>query len=222
MLFRSSDKATYDKIIELYEAKEEGETLFVFDVTMQGHGGYTTNYQWDNFISVEGESFPQAEEYLSSTHVSDEAFEYLISYFENEEEPVLIFMFGDHQPSVENEFFELLLGKSLTELTLEETQRRYVTPYLLWTNYELNSSKNENISANQISKLIKQKAGLELSSYDRFIQNFSKKIPLINANGYMDNTGKWYSFDEESRYEDLMNQYRIIQYAIYCDGLEIK
>ncbi len=217
-----SDKATYDKIIELYEEKEEGETLFVFDVTMQGHGGYTTNYQWDNFISVEGESFPQAEEYLSSTHVSDEAFEYLISYFENEEEPVLIFMFGDHQPSVENEFFELLLGKSLTELTLEETQRRYVTPYLLWTNYELNSSKNENISANQISKLIKQKAGLELSSYDRFIQNFSKKIPLINANGYMDNTGKWYSFDEESRYEDLMNQYRIIQYAIYCDGLEIK
>ncbi len=217
-----SDRATYDKIIELYEEKEEGESLFVFDVTMQGHGGYTTNYKWENAISVEGESFPQTEEYLSSIYVSDKAFEYLIDYFEKEEEPVLIFMFGDHQPSIENEFFELLLGKSLTELTLEETQRRYVTPYLLWTNYEINNKKNKDISANQISKLIKEKAGLELSSYDRFIQNFSKKIPLINANGYMDNTGKWYSFEEESKYEDLLNQYRMIQYAIYCDGLEPK
>ena len=93
-----------------------------FQITYQTKCGilrklYTTNYKWENVISVEEESFPQTEEYLSSTYVSDKAFEYLIDYFEKEEEPVLIFMFGDHQPSIENEFFELLLGKSLTELT---------------------------------------------------------------------------------------------------------
>lgn len=218
-----SDRATYEKIIDLYENKSNEERLFVFDVTMQGHGGYDTNTAWEDPVVVEGgDSFPQTDEYLSSTYVSDEAFEYLISYFEKQDEPVLIFMFGDHQPSVENEFFELLLGKSLTDLNLEETQRRYVTPYVLWTNYNIESDKDKNISANQIPQLIKKTAGLKLSSYDKFIQEFSKTIPLVNANGYMDKKGKWHSFDEESDYEDLLYEYRVIQYAIYCDGLEVK
>ena len=217
-----SDRETYDKIIELNENKEDGEALFVFDVTMQGHGGYDTNTEWENPVVVENDSFPLTDEYLSSTYVSDEAFEYLISYFEKQDEPTLIFMFGDHQPSVENEFFELLLGKSLTDLSLEETQRRYVTPYVLWTNYEIESDDDNDISANQIPQLVKETAGLTLSSYDRFIQEFSETIPLINANGYMDKKGKWYSFDEESAYEDLLYQYKVVQYAVYCDGLEVK
>lgn len=33
-----------DKIIQLYEQKEEGRPLFVFNVTMQKHGGYDQTY----------------------------------------------------------------------------------------------------------------------------------------------------------------------------------
>ena len=36
--------AVVDKIIELYEKKEEGTPLFVFNVTMQNHGGYSDTY----------------------------------------------------------------------------------------------------------------------------------------------------------------------------------
>ncbi len=35
-----SDSADYRKIIELYEAKRADAPLFVFNVTMQNHGGY--------------------------------------------------------------------------------------------------------------------------------------------------------------------------------------
>lgn len=35
-----SDMATYDKIISLYENRGAEEKLFVFDLTMQNHGGY--------------------------------------------------------------------------------------------------------------------------------------------------------------------------------------
>ena len=35
-----SDASCADKIIQLYEQKEEGRPLFVFNVTMQNHGGY--------------------------------------------------------------------------------------------------------------------------------------------------------------------------------------
>ena len=56
--------------------------------------------------------------------------------------------------------------------------------------------------------------------YQNLLLNKTYQIPYFH--GYMDNTGKWYSFEEESKYEDLLNQYRMIQYAIYCDGLEPK
>ena len=37
---RVSDSASYKKIFELYENKRENTPLFVFNVTMQNHGGY--------------------------------------------------------------------------------------------------------------------------------------------------------------------------------------
>jgi hypothetical protein len=215
-----SDKATYEKIIDLYEKKEEDQPMFILDITMQGHGGYNTGAVFDNPVTVENGEYPLTNEYLSSTYVSDKAFEYLIEYFSEQDEPTLIFMFGDHQPAVEDAFYEQLLGKSLTDLTLEETQERYVTPYILWTNYDIDSEELD-ISANEISTIIKENAGLQLNAYESFIQSFSETIPLINANGYMDADGNWYGFDEQNQYEELLYQYKVIQYAIYCDGLSI-
>ncbi|MFQ8776335.1 MAG: hypothetical protein ACLR78_01055 [Roseburia sp.] len=62
-----SDNSCVDKIIELYEKKEEGTPLFVFNVTMQNHGGYSDTY--DNFtpdITVEGvESTPLSRVFIA-------------------------------------------------------------------------------------------------------------------------------------------------------------
>lgn len=217
-----SDKATYDKIIELYEEKDKNEPLFIFDVTMQGHGGYNSGYRFETTISAQDRNYPYLSEYLSSLYVSDQAFEYLINYFSTVDEPVMIVMFGDHQPSVEDDFYEELLGKPITGLSLEESQKRYVTPYVLWTNYgvkKLTKSEND-ISANRFCDKIKSYAGLEKNSYEKFIHAFSEVIPLINANGYMDYKGDWYGYEEESPYLSMLHSYHVIQYAIYCDGLD--
>lgn len=188
---------------------------------MQGHGGYDASSSWDNPITVENGEYPYANEYLSSTYVSDQAFKNLIEYFAKVDEPTLIFMFGDHQPSLETEFFEALLGKSMTDLTLDEVQKKYVTPYILWRNYDITEESGKDISANEIATLIKENANISLNSYDKFIREFSKQIEVINANGYRDNEGNWHEFDEENEYTELLNKYRIIQYGIYCDGVEV-
>ena len=76
-----SDNSCVDKIIELYEKKEEGTPLFVFNVTMQNHGGYSDTY--DNFtpdITVEGVESTPLSQYLSLVRLSDQALEKLISY----------------------------------------------------------------------------------------------------------------------------------------------
>ncbi len=211
-----SDRETYNKIIQLYENKETGSPMFVFDVTMQGHGGYNTWTNWETPVKVLGEDFPLANEYLSSTYVSDQAFSELIAYFDAQEEPTVICMFGDHQPSLEDSFYEKMMGKPLAGLTLAELQKRYVTPYLIWANYDI-QEQSKDISANQLSDMIKEAANLPKSSYEEFIHSFSEQVPIINANGFQGEDGKWYEFGQTSPYDEWIKKYEILQYYIYCD-----
>lgn len=67
-----SDESCVDKIINLYENKQSGQPLFVFNVTMQNHGGYQDAY--DNFtpdIYVEGVNNFALEQYLSLIEQTD-------------------------------------------------------------------------------------------------------------------------------------------------------
>ena len=45
------DRSAFEKLIELYEDKEENERLFAFEVTMQNHGGYSKEYPTWNWRS---------------------------------------------------------------------------------------------------------------------------------------------------------------------------
>lgn len=124
-----SDEGDFQKLIQTYEEKELGSDLMMFNVTIQNHGGYndpdyvTTVYPTD----CQGQ-YPNTEQYLSLIKDSDAAFQNLVEYFSQVEEPTIILMFGDHQPKIEDAFYEKLFGKSLEELDQEETERRYQTP----------------------------------------------------------------------------------------------
>ena len=55
-------------------------------------------------ITNPGENFVGAEEYLTLVEESDKALEELLQYFEQEEEPVVVCVFGNHYPKVEERF----------------------------------------------------------------------------------------------------------------------
>lgn len=78
-----SDRATYYKIQELYEQKALEDRIFVFDVTMQNHGGYERqeNEPEDTIYAEDAES-KEADLYLSLIDESDKAFGELVQYFE--------------------------------------------------------------------------------------------------------------------------------------------
>lgn len=77
---------------------------------------------------------------------SDLAFGELIEYFENKEEPVIICMFGDHWPNVDQELLEAMEDMSQYDET-EILAREYRTPFLIWTNYDIEEKVYDNISA---------------------------------------------------------------------------
>lgn len=215
-----SDKETYKKVIERFEAKKEGQPLFVFDLTIQNHGGYLTNTAWKDPVYVEGSYLAETKEFLSATKVSDDAFRYLIRYFQKVKEPTVICMFGDHHPSIENEFYESLLGKSQHDWELEDIQKRYATPFILWANYDIEEAENVVLSNNYLENLLLKEAGLELPLYNQFIEKVSTQIPAMNVNGYMAPDGTWkrYDTDEDDTVKKLLNDYKILQYGYYSDS----
>lgn len=95
----ASDKSDYKSLIKMYEEKEPGEKLFIFNVTMQNHGGYDYD-QYKSTVSLTDcpGIYPQTEQYLSLMKESDVALKYLLDYFSKVDEKTVILLFGDHQP----------------------------------------------------------------------------------------------------------------------------
>ena len=72
-------------------------------------------------------------------------------------------MFGDHQPKLEDSFYELLYGKSLNSLSLKELQKKYTVPFIIWANYDIDAKSDvENVSANYLSSLMLQQTNLKM------------------------------------------------------------
>lgn len=221
-----SDATVYDKIIKMYEDKEEDQKLFTFCVTMQNHGGYdeTTNgedYEPDVKLNYD-EEYPYAETYLSLARQSDLAFKDLLTYFEKVDEPTMIVMFGDHWPQLEDGFFEQLLGKKKSSLETIESQITYTTPYIIWTNYP-SETKEEDISCNYLGSSMLEKAGVQLTEYEQFLANLKEELPIIGVGAVCDKDGNWYTMDDlPEKYQTLLNEYQILQYNNQFEKKQIR
>ncbi len=215
-----TDEELYNKIIERFEEKPAGEKLFLMNITMQNHGGYTKEY--DNFeqeVYKVGHSYTDANQYLSLVHESDQALEGLITYFEAVDEPVEIVFFGDHQPGLNSQFYRLLNGKGLSGLTLEELQDLYTVPFFVWTNYESPAKEVEYSSLNLLSCYMLEYAGIKLDPYHQFLLRFQEVIPAINARGYYSaKDHKLKAFGQAYAEEkDYIDQYEMLQYNAMFD-----
>ena len=180
---------------------------------MQNHGGYEEDYA--NFpptvdLSEYGD-FPQAENYFSLVKESDSAFEALVHYFEKVDEPTLICFFGDHQPSIEQSYYELLYGKKMEELSSEELEKRYQTPFVIWTNYKMESGEIDKISANYLGDLVLLASGRDLEGFEAYTYQLYKKYPVISVNGIYDTEGNYY-VSEDQIDDNLLKEYQCMSY----------
>lgn len=213
----ASDRTSYEKVIEEYEKnQEQGQPIFIFNVTMQNHSGYDTRYFGEEAFAIPGyeREFPMAEEYLTLIKMSDESIHILLDYFSDVEKPVVIAFFGDHQPNVETEFYETMLGKSMEEWSLEESQLRYIVPFFIWTNYDIEEENGIFTSANYLSELMFEKAGINLNSYQEFLKETKGEIPALNGHCFVDSEGNWHSNQETT---SVLEEYWKLQYCNMFD-----
>lgn len=180
-----SDKELYNKIIDRYENRKVNESLFIMSISMQNHGGYTTEYtNFEEKYYKIGRSYTDANQYFSLIRESDDALRNLVNYFELVEDPVEIIFFGDHQPSLNRRFYEILNGKGLSGLTMTELEALYTVPFFIWTNYDTPEQNIEITSLNFLSSLALERAGIDLPPYNQFMLDLMEVVPAINARGY--------------------------------------
>lgn len=210
-----SDQEMFEKVVQRYERRDRTRPLFLFGVTMQNHGGYSyfgPNYVGEVQLRGYTQAYPRAEQYLSLIHETDRALEYLIRYFDEVDEKVVVCFFGDHLPSLEREFYEEVHGGPFEDLTQQMLQ--YEIPFFVWTNFENEEQAVPLTSINYLSSYVYGAAGLEKPAYTKLLDEVSETIPAVNSKGFWSQAGGcMLSLDEAEADEDAaLNLYNQLQY----------
>lgn len=172
-----SDESDMQHIIETYEKnKASGKPAFIFNVTMQNHGGYTDVYNnLTNDIVSQYDSQP-LNQYLTLIHKTDQALENLTEYFAKEKQHTIIVFFGDHQPSD-------TVASVVENGTEPESTKRYQVPYLIWANYDIDGATDQTTSLNYLSAQVLKAAGVPTNAYQNYLLSLKKTYPVLSAAG---------------------------------------
>lgn len=215
-----SDKSDYDGIIRVIESKAPGEKLFLFNVTMQNHGGYEVDgLKGDVHVTALNgspcaEMFPKTEQYLTLMKMSDEALAYLLEYFKDWDETTMIVLFGDHQPSVETSFFEALYGERWSQVPGEQKITSFQTPYLIWTNYDRQLPESRGQSAFMLGNDVLKTAGIPLTGYRYWLEQVREEFSAVHSMGILDRGGQFTDIASMDSLDDResIRRLHILQY----------
>ncbi len=217
---RTSDLGMYEYIIRYYEQRDKDRPLFLLGVTMQNHGGYF----YDNelfparfhLVGYE-QNYPDVEQYLTLIHESDAALARLVEYFSTVDEDVVLVFFGDHLPSLDRSFY--LQTHDNPNDNLDEAEKEYMIPYLIWTNYASASRNPPPTSLNYLGSEVYTAAGLPLPPYNQLLLQYQQRIPAINAYGYYSKaSGHFLALSDASDEEAaILRQYEQLEYNALFD-----
>lgn len=206
-----ADETMMDVVAELYDQEERA---LIFGVTMECHGGYTTEgFENTVFVKNMSQNYADAEQYLTCLHSTDQAIGTLIDRLAASEEPTIVLVFGDHLPTLSDAFYHELEGKAGDVSAAHQLFRRYETPYVLWSNYDVDfSAVPDLISINFMYPYLLQAAGMELDDYERFLYSISREYPVVSQYGIVDTEGNLCDVATDAVCAEMLRDYSILQY----------
>ena len=153
-----------------------------------------------------------AEQYLTLAGKTDAAFRALVEYLRVFDEPTIVVMFGDHQPSVEQGFLDLAYGVTQEQMTMEQYMGKYYVPFVIWANYPLPGTGPETTSLNFLGQYLLRYAGIAGTPYGDFLWQLQEELPALTFVGYVDQTGHAYSHLETNDFTARIEDYQRLQY----------
>ena len=206
--FGATDLETYKKVEELFENKADDESLFIFDLTIQNHGGYAKS-DVDRQVKAANVASEEADVYLYLIHESDDDLDELIHYFEKVEEPVVICMYGDHKPKLEDSFYEEIFKQTEGMEERNKKKNKNKVHYFIRPNYDIEKQEGHDIGMSYLGALLLEVAEVPGSPFFSFLQQYMDEYPIVTANGYEDKEGNYHNWSDDG--SELM-EYRMLQY----------
>lgn len=217
-----TDETNYRQLIKDFEENRGGAPQFLFNITMQNHGGYyASDYEWPVRVHEVAPVEPYDDSviaYESSVRMADDALRQLISYLETVDEPTVLLFFGDHEPRLSNEFYSSWFTDE-NGLDLETTAQLHKTPFFIWGNYDLNTdaaAKGSTVSLNYLSTVLFQAAGIKLSPYQEYLADLRMEHPVITARYFTDAFGSKIG-STPTAFTDSIREYQWLQYNCVFD-----
>ncbi len=229
-----TDRATYDKILELLDTNSNPQ--FIFDVTMQNHSGYDTGlipYDKQMSLNIDGEFNSNVNEYVSLIQQSDEALKYFLNKLSKLDRKVVVVFWGDHQPFFPDTYNDRWFTN---EDDATHQERLWQTSYIIWANYDVagnsQTSHEEDLSSNYLSSELMKLIGAPLTDYQKAHLTLRQSLPALNSVGYEDSQDRWLlsSSRSDEAYNDTIaaacekarSDYHAMQYyMMFGDGKDI-
>lgn len=151
---------------QILDALEESDKRdFIYAISVQAHGKYPVEPldNWQPTITAEGCKTPeeqiQWEYFLDQLRETDRFVGNLIDALKAQKEPVVLVLFGDHQPNLELEQGDLSNGNL------------FQTEYVIWDNFNLNA-QSEDLYSYQLAARVQELLGLSSGELTKLHQDF--------------------------------------------------
>jgi phosphoglycerol transferase MdoB-like AlkP superfamily enzyme len=231
-----SDKAAGKMIIDQFEqnVKNNKGPLFNYNVTIQNHMPYTKNkysaYKLKDVATsknLSDESKILLSNYFEGVRDADSLLKTLTDYFSNREEPVILVFFGDHKPSLGDNYLAYKeLGIDINENgTIEQAINSKKVPLLIWSNEsaynslmfdsavtKLDLPEDKTISANYLGSLLLELVGLSgKDPYFDFLNEARRELPITTRYYYKTRDGQ-YTDKLTEKQSEIVGNIKIWQY----------
>ena len=206
-----SDMDTAEEIVKQYE--EMGDTQkFIFAITIELHSPLNDTRYAKYDIPIKPKTDISTTELLAVQVYSqglyhfDQSLNYLIDYFEQQEEKVMLVFYGDHKPAF-NTIYSEAYGEGI---------EKYQTPYVIWTNYELEQEEIAKYSKDKVSiaglaMMVLEEANIEFPWYYTYIQHFYEQYPVCTNRFLIDKEGNELDINTTN---ELIENYNIVLFEL--------
>lgn len=227
----AQDSIFFPLLIEMYqEWEKEDKPLFWFSVTYQGHGPYDANRCWwgdpGDFVANDGtyseEQQNIMENYFGSVEDTNKYLKELTDYFREDDEPVVLVLFGDHNPWMgDGNSVYHALGIDFDLSTREGFLNYYSTRYLIWANDAAKEALGQpiqgegpDISPCFLMNEVFRQCGWEGPAYMQALEPVMERVPVLSSatNAYFEEGDLTDAGGLSDEGRDLVREYGFLQY----------
>lgn len=221
----NSDRILFDYLLDDLDARsEEDAPLFLFSVTYQNHGPYSSESGSKEFITPAETGWSQESCYIVNNYLTGvrKTITQLCRFaqeLEARDEPVVFVFFGDHKPWLGNgSSVYTELGINIDYATQEGFYNYFSTPYGIFANSAAKELFGNDFAGDggrfspcYLMAKVFDECGWDGSAFMQLQREMRKELPLIHTWGY-------FLYDDEitgyipETVQDFYQRYRYAEY----------